>query len=150
MTYVLRPTPYRHTKRPNTELTGHLTVGVGSIRLKTGRTNVVHEGVHDAGVGQGHEQNGHDEQGQVQQHGVGTLQLDIRPQLPAGVGVVGQLLVLLEDGDGRHEDGGQDPADGDAAVGVREGLPRAGVQRPADGEVALQRDGHQREAAGPH
>lgn len=53
----------------------------------------------------------------------------------------------MVDGQRDHEDGGQEPADGDAAVGVGEGLPGAGVEGSADGEVAFQGDGHQREAA---
>ena len=56
----------------------------------------------------------------------------------------------MVDGERHHEDGGQEPADGDAAVGVGQGLPGPGVKRSADGEVALQRDGHQREAAHRH
>lgn len=60
------------------------------------------------------------------------------------------LLEAVVDCQGDHDDECQSPAHGDGLVGVRQRLPGPRVQRSADGEVALQGDGHQREAADTH
>ena len=49
-----------------------------------------------------------------------------------------------------HENSSEDPAQSDGAVCVRLCLPGARVERPADGEVAFQGDGHQGKAAHGH
>lgn len=58
--------------------------------------------------------------------------------------------VSLVDGDRNHDDEGARPDRAEHSVRMRDGLPASGTQRATDGEVALQRDGHQRQRAHSH
>ena len=53
-------------------------------------------------------------------------------------------------GDRNGDEQAEEPAGGQRLVGVRQRLPGTRLQGAADGEVALQGDGHQREAAHCH
>lgn len=46
---------------------------------------------------------------------------------------------------GHHDEQGQHPGGGDDAVGMGSGLPRAGLERVADGAVPFDGDGHEAE-----
>lgn len=59
-------------------------------------------------------------------------------------------LEAAEHGHGQAKRQAEDPNGDDHLVRVRSGLPDARLQRPADGKVALERDGHQRPHADGH
>ena len=60
------------------------------------------------------------------------------------------VVLYLKHGHGHHDDHAHQPQHADGFVGVIQRLPAAGVEGPADGEVTLQRDGHQRQHADAH
>lgn len=67
-------------------------------------------------------------------------------------GVVRPLvgLQVTDDGIWDHDGEGQHPRYGDHFVGMRASLPHPGLQRVADGAVALYRNGNQAECGDAH
>ena len=101
--------------------------------------------VGDFAVGSEHEDEREHEQHEVEENRVHLLHVQVVPELNTLVVAGLEWDEFLIDGDRDSNDEGEHPHGADHAVRVRQGLPAPGAQRLADGEVALQGDGHQRE-----